>query len=203
MWGSTCLLLQMWHSARELWFPSQLHLRFNWVDAGTKLGSTESASDLKTGNFNQRYSKKNPKILLMPDVLLPTFDLRIIHYCLVKKTPTKTCFKIFLCFPLEEEQQQNPASNLLTHISKIPKDPDKIYPIYTMRNRNSKRAILLRWKSSSCQSRNTTLSVWGILSYRRHHSHWYLSSRCVCSVIIWMPRAAGFILEVHIIASFL
>lgn len=116
--------------------------------------------------------------------------------------PPKTCLKMFLWFPLEE---QNPASNLLTHISKTPKDLDNIYPIHTMRNRNTRRAAFAHMEIQLMpeQEHSTVTMRPCILSYSRHNSHWYLSSRCVWSVITWMPWAAGFILGVHIIASFL
>lgn len=62
------------------------------------------------------------------------------HSLLYGQKSPKICLKMFLWCPLEK-QQQNPASNLLTHISKIPKDLDKLYPINTMRNRNTRRAM--------------------------------------------------------------
>lgn len=193
----------MWYSAREHWFPSQLHLHFNWVDAGTKLDSTESASALKTGDFNQRHSKKNPQVFTHASCSAAHFWSHN-HSLLSGQKNLKNLLKMFLWFPLEE-QQQNPASKLLTHIFKIPKDLDKIYPIHTIRNRNARRAMSPQTeiKLMSEQEHYTVTMRPFILSYRRHHSHWHLSSRCVWSVITWISWAAGFILGVHIIASFL
>lgn len=132
-------------------------------------------------------------------VLLPTFALTIIHYCLVNP-PKNLLKKMFLWFPLEE--QQNPASNLLTRISKIPKDLDHIYPIHTIGNRNTRTASSpqMEIKLMSEQEHYTVTMRPCILSCRRLHSHWYLSSRCVWGVITGMPWAADFILGVYIIA---
>lgn len=90
-----------------------------------------------------------------------------------QKKPPKICLQMFIWFPLEE-QQQNPASNLLTYIPKIPKDLDKTYPIHAIRNRNTRRAMSpqMEVKLMSEQKHHTvTMRPW-ILSYRRHHSHW-------------------------------
>lgn len=73
----------------------------------------------------------------------------------LKKTTQNLLKNVFLV-SIRRTTTKNSASNLLTHISKIPKDLDKIYLIHTTRNRNSVSITIVG---------NTALSLWGHTSF--------------------------------------